>query len=92
MGRRPAIVVSVTPFNAATQLAICCPITNTSRKTPFHIPVPQGSGLSGFVMCEQMKSIDYKSRKMKFIGKADPAFLDEVLAVLDACIHPPDQL
>lgn len=91
-GRRPAFVVSVSGFNRATGLAICCPITNADRKTPFHVGVPAGSGLTGFVMCEQMKSVDYRARYLKRIGAAPKEFLDEVLAVIDACIYPrPDQ-
>ena len=88
MGRRPGIVVSVDAFNRATRLAICCPITNTNRATPFHVPVPDDSGLTGFVMCEQMKSIDYRARGIKRIGSASREFFDEVLAVIDACIYP----
>lgn len=87
-GRRPGMVVSVDAFNRGTRLAICCPITNTSRTTPLHVPVPADSGLTGYVMCEQIKSIDYRSRKMKRIGTATPEFLDEVLSVIDACIYP----
>ena len=90
MDRRPAIAVSVTAFNSATKLAICCPITNTDWETAFHIPVPSESGLTGFEMCEQMKSIDFRNREMKFVAKAESALLDEILAVLEACIHPPD--
>ncbi len=88
MGRRPAFVVSVGVFNKATKLAICCPITNTDRGTPFHVPVPQSSGLTGFVMCEQIKSIDYRARDMKRIGTAPKEFLNEVLSVIDACLYP----
>lgn len=88
MGRRPGIVVSVDHFNRGTRLAICCPITNTQRKTPFHIPVPVDTGVSGYVMCEQIKSIDYRARGMKRIGGASKEFLDEVLSVIDACIFP----
>ena len=87
-GHRPALVVSVTAFNRATGLAICCPITNTTRKTPFHIEVPADCGLTGFVICEQVKSLDYKARALKRIGRAPRVFLDEVLAVIDACIYP----
>lgn len=87
-GRRPAFVVSVSDFNRATGLAICCPITNTDRNTPFHVGVPAGSGLTGFVMCEQMKSVDYRARDLKRIGVASREFLDEVLSVIDACIYP----
>lgn len=88
MGPRPAFVVSVAAFNKATKLAMCCPITNTNRRPPFHVPVPQSSGLTGFVMCEQIKSIDYRARDMKRIGTAPGEFLDEVLAVIDACLYP----
>ena len=87
-GRRPALVVSVTAFNRATGLAICCPITNTKRKTPLHIAVPSESGLTGFVMCEQMKSIDFRARSIKRIGPAPKDFFEEVLSVIDACIYP----
>jgi len=38
-------------------------------------------------MVEQVKSIDYRFRKVKMIAKADNAFLDEVLSLLDACIY-----
>jgi mRNA interferase MazF len=91
-GRRPAFVVSVSEFNRATGLAFCCPITSTNRKTPFHVGVPVGSNLSGFVMCEQMKSVDFRARDLKRIGSAPKEFLDEVLSVIDACIYPkPEQ-
>ena len=92
MRRRPAFVVSVNAFNNATRLAFCCPVTNTDRNTPFHVEVPTDSTLTGFVMCEQMKSIDYRARKVKYVATAPKEFLDEVLAVIDACIYPkPEQ-
>ena len=87
-GRRPAFVVSVSGFNRATGFAFCCPITNTDRKTPFHVGVPHGSGLSGYVMCEQIKSVDFRTRDIKRIGSAPQEFLDEVLSVIDACLYP----
>jgi len=55
-GRRPALVISNFLFNRATGLAIVCPITNTERGIPFHLPVPEDSSLTGFVMVEQVKS------------------------------------
>ncbi len=91
-GRRPALVASVTAFNRAIGLAICCPITNTDRRTPFHVGVPAESGLTGFVMCEQIKSVDFRARALKRIGPAPRTFFEEVLSVIDACIYPkPEQ-
>ncbi len=51
-GRRPALVISNLLFNQATGLAIVCPVTNTNRNIPFHLPVPASSTLTGFVMVE----------------------------------------
>jgi mRNA interferase MazF len=86
-GRRPALVISNSLFNEATGLTIVCPITNTNRNIPFHIEVSEKSSLTGFIMVEQVKSIDYISRRVKFIEKADNEMLNEVLSILDACIY-----
>jgi mRNA interferase MazF len=87
-GRRPALVVSVTPLNRRAGLAFCCPLTNTRRATPFHVAVPADTGLTGFVMCEQLRSLDYRARGAKRIGTAPQSLLDEVLAILEACLFP----
>ena len=86
-GRRPALVVSNTLFNQHTGLAIVCPITNTKRDFPFHVAIASSKTLTGYVMVEQVKSIDYKSRKVKLIEVAADELLAEVLSSLDACIY-----
>lgn len=86
-GRRPALVVSNDLFNRHTGLALVCPITNTDRAFPFHVAVPVGAPVTGFVMVEQVKSIDFASRKATRIAAAPVELLDEVLALLDACIY-----
>jgi len=85
-GRRPALVVSNDLFNRHTGLAIVCPVTGTDRRFPFHVPVRGPSKVSGFVMVEQVKSIDFRSREAKRIGQAPKDVLEEVLAILDACV------
>ena len=86
-GRRPALVVSNTPFNRHTGLAMVCPITNTFRDIPFHVPMPDRSSLTGYVMVEQIKSVDCASRNVKFVENAPASVLDEVLGILDACLY-----
>lgn len=86
-GRRPGLVVSNTLFNQKTGLAMICPITNTARNLPLHVAVPSGSKLTGYIMVEQLKSVDYHSRKARFVEKAPKALLAEVLAILDACLY-----
>jgi mRNA interferase MazF len=86
-GRRPALVISNTLFNKHTGMAMVCPITNTFRNFPFHVPVPNESTLTGYIMVEQIKSIDFKSRNAKLVEKASAATLAEALSILDACIY-----
>ncbi len=86
-GRRPALVVSNDAFNQRTGLALVCPITNTDRRIPFHIRVPSECALTGFVMVDQVKSVDFQTRRATFIEKAPASLLAEVLAVLDAMVY-----
>jgi mRNA interferase MazF len=86
-GRRPALVVSNDLFNRKTGLALVCPVTNTDRRIPFHVKLSASCVLTGFVMVDQIKSVDFSSRQARFIDKAPSAFLAEVLAVLDAVIY-----
>ncbi|MBC8183069.1 type II toxin-antitoxin system PemK/MazF family toxin [candidate division KSB1 bacterium] len=86
-GRRPAIVANNFLFNKHTGLAIVCPITNTFRNMPFHIKIPDRSSLSGYIMVEQIKSVDYISSQAKFVEKADTEIINELLAILDACVY-----
>ena len=86
-GRRPALVVSNDLFNRHTGLCIVCPITKTRRDYPFHVRIPEGQEVTGFVMVEQVKSIDFLSRKAERIGRAPEQVLEEAMSLLDACIY-----
>lgn len=85
-GRRPALIVSNDLFNKHTGFAIACPITNTERRIPFHVKIPDSSSLTGFVMVDQVKSIDYVSRRVKYIERSPDELLNEVMSILDACL------
>jgi len=86
-GRRPAFVVSKDLFNQSTGLAMVCPVTNTARNFPFHVPIPEDSKLTGFIMVEQVKSVDFRARRAKRIEHGTEGLLSDVLSILDACIY-----
>jgi mRNA interferase MazF len=86
-GRRPALVISNDLFNERTGLAIVCPTTNTRRNLPFHVALPQETSVTGFVMVEQVKSIDFRARGATLIEKIPAASLSHVLGILDACVY-----
>lgn len=85
-GRRPALVLSHELFNRHTGMVISCPITNTDRGVPFHLPIPATASVTGVVMVDQIKSVDYIARRAKFIETAPVSLLEDVLALLDTCV------
>lgn len=86
-GRRPALVVSNDLFNRHTGLCVVCPVTSARRDFPFHVPLPDDCGVRGVAMVEQVKSVDFRARGAKRIGVAPDGVMDEVLALLDACLY-----
>jgi mRNA interferase MazF len=86
MGRRPALVISNQVFTKATGMAVVCPLTNTDRKNPFHVRVPEKTKLTGFIMVEQVKSVDFQSRQGKFVSHAPEEVVLHVQEILDACL------
>lgn len=54
---------------------------------PFHVPVSENSRLTGFIMVEQVKSVDFRTRRAKRIERASDELLANVLSILDACIY-----
>jgi mRNA interferase MazF len=84
-GRRPAIVISHYKFNQKMGLCIVCPITNTDRKIPFHIAV-KSDKLTGFIMSEQVKSIDFNSRRASFVEVVKKPILDKVINIVGSVI------
>ena len=85
-GRRPAMIISNKVFNKHLGLAFACPITNTKRNSPFHIEI-DSENITGFIMGEQMKSIDYNSINIKFIEKANQKTMNKILGIIDSIIQ-----
>jgi len=86
-GRRPALIIGNFWFNKTTGLAIVCPITNANRRIPFHLPVPATSTVTGFVMVEQVKSIDFNSRGTRFVEKAPAKLVADVTEIVNLCME-----
>ena len=63
-------------------MAFACPITNTKRDFPFHVTV-ESENITGYIMTKQMKSIDYKSRNIKFIEKVNSQTINDILGIVD---------
>lgn len=81
-GRRPALIVSNNTFNSFTSMAVVCPITNTNRQIPIHVPLDNRTKITGVVMCDQVKLLDIKMRNAEFIEKVPEDILAEVSDII----------
>ena len=61
-GRRPALVLSPRAYNDKVGLAIVCPITNQQKGYPFEVDIPDGHGVTGVILADQVKSLDWRAR------------------------------
>jgi mRNA interferase MazF len=78
-GRRPAVVLSPVAYNAKVGLAILCPITSHSKEYPFEVAMPNGLPVSGAILADQVKSLDWQAREAEFICALPSAPVSEVL-------------
>ena len=81
-GRRPAVVLSPQAYNQKVGLAILCPITNQSKGYPFEVALPKEVNVTGVILSDQVKSLDWRVRKAEFKETLPEEVINEVLAKL----------
>ncbi len=86
-GHRPALVLSPKAYNGKVGLAILCPITSQVKGYPFEVKIPEGLEVSGAVLSDQVKSLDWKARRAKFSCKLSPTIYNEVVQKLGTLIR-----
>ena len=85
-GRRPAIVLSPQSYNGKVGLCLLCPITNQVKGYPFEVVLPAGLGVTGVVLSDQAKSLDWRVRNAEFITDLPEVVTNEVLKKLKSLL------
>jgi mRNA interferase MazF len=80
-GRPPAFVLSPRAYNQKAGLALVCPVTNQAKGYPFEVTLPASCGITGVILADHLKSVDWRARKAAKIVVA-PEVLDDVLGRL----------
>ena len=86
-GRRPALVLSPKSYNQKTSLALHCPITTVVKGYPFEVIIPADLKVSGAVLSDQVKSLDWRARKAELICRLPVAVTREVLGKVSTLIR-----
>ena len=78
-GRRPALVVSPAAYNGKIGLALLCPITSQVKGYPFEVLIPARLKVSGAILSDQVKSLDWRVRRAELICQLPETTISEVL-------------
>ncbi len=78
-GRRPALVISPQTYNERAWLALVCPITSKIKGYPYEVLI-ETKNILGAVLVDQLRTIDWKARRVRFISQAQPEVIEEVQA------------
>ena len=87
-GRRPALVLSPVAYNERSGLALMCPITSRVKGYPFEVALPEGVGMRGVVLADQVKSLDWRARHADAAGVVPHETLAVVLQRVGALLAP----
>jgi mRNA interferase MazF len=85
-GKRPAIVISPKEYNEKTGLGIFCPITSKIKNYPFEVTI-KCKKISGAVLADQIKSLDWKTRKIEFISQENHEKVNEIISKISVLLQ-----
>src|SRR3954463_9422208 len=77
-------------YNAKTRLAVACPITSHVKGYPFEVPVANTGTITGVILADHVKNLDWQARKVVFEAKAPADVLSEVQERLRALLREPN--
>jgi len=89
-GRRPALVLSPSVYNRKVGLALLCPITSRVKGYPFEVAIPEGLAVTGAVLADQVKSLDWQARQAEFAARLPDANVHEVVGMVLALLTEGD--
>jgi mRNA interferase MazF len=84
--RRPALTLSDGGYNAATGRAMVAPITSKARGWPLEVALAANDPVSGAILVDQARCIDWRARFAKSAGFCAPATLETARGKLSALL------
>lgn len=86
-GQRPALILSPSRYNGITGMGLACPISSREEGLPFEVRLPGNLPVTGFVLADQVRNIDWKARKAQFVCRVTPSFMTDVVEQLEILLN-----
>ena len=84
-GHRPALVISPVSYNRKAGLMVCCPMTTRMKGHPFEVQADV-DGVTGAILSDQVKSLDWKIRRARKKGTVSAEVMAHVRAKIKALL------
>lgn len=81
-------MVSPRAYNAKVGLALFCPVTTRPKGYPFEVALPEQGKAKGSVLSDQLKSLDWKTRRATRLDRATDDVIRAVTARILALVDP----
>jgi mRNA interferase MazF len=78
-GLRPGLVLSPAAYNGKVGLALICPVTSQVKGYPFEVALPPGGTITGVVLADQVRCLDWRARRVRRAGRAPAAVVAAAL-------------
>ena len=86
-GRRPALVVAGAAYNRLSGRALILPISTRVREWLTEVALPSGLAITGVVLTDQARMIDWRARELTFAGRVDVVTLEWARDGVDALME-----
>ena len=75
----PDRLLSPLASNQRIGLALVCPVTSQGKGYPFEVKIPEGYDIRGFVLADQLKSVDWRASVFRPAGRAPHTVIKETI-------------
>ncbi len=89
-GHRPSLVLTPKAYNRKTGLCLVCPATQQAKGYAFEVATLADDGSAGVILADHVRSVDWKSRRVRLIRRVEANVLDEIVAKLEALVCAPE--
>lgn len=86
-GRRPALVLSPAAYNGKTGLALVVPVTSRAKGYPFEVALPEGLPVSGVVLADHVRNVDWQARRAEYLGKVKADQLIQTVEMIKTIVE-----
>lgn len=87
-GHRPVLVISPASYNRLRGMAVICPISNQKKGYPFEVEIPPGLPVTGVILADQMKNLDWRARATAHLASVDEEIVNQVVERFLPLIDP----